>query len=170
MDRFLELLEAGLEERLEGSGMSPLVCEGENAYVTMIMLPNEFVITYQVDKDDYVLKKTFDALAPVIKFKEMYCDGALDVNIYDVFTKMPGVIQFVNPHGNPKILRLLGTVLQQTYGVHNIFSIHFEEDCIRVNTRGGRFYFKYDDFNVNLKKEMELMSMTMRKPIRKRKI
>jgi hypothetical protein len=54
--------------------------------------------------------------------------------------------------------------------VHNIFSIHFTEEGIRVNTRGGRFYFKYDNFNVNLRKEMELMSMTMRKPIRKRKI
>ena len=170
MDRFVELLEAGLEDRLDGSGMIPLVCEGENSYVAKIMLPNEFVITYEVSKEDYVLRKMFDALDLMVKFKEMYCDGALDVNIYDVFTKMPGVIQFVSPQGNPRILRLLGNVLQQTYGVHNIFSIHFTEESIRVNTRGGRFYFKYDNFNVNLRKEMELMHKTMRKPIRKRNI
>ena len=64
--------------------------------------------------------------------------------------------------------RLIGILMEDLYGRHNIYALNVTEECIRVDTRGGRFYFRYADFNISVKKELELMGKTMRKPLRKR--
>jgi hypothetical protein len=109
-----------------------------------------------------------DAAEKVLRFKELYEDGALDVNTSQAFNELPGVLEFIDPQADVKVLRLVGTILHQRYGRHNIFSIRMESECIRVNARGGHFYFRYDNFNKGMKTEMELMDKMMRKPIRKR--
>ena len=168
MDLFLELLESELEMRLSGSGLTPMVYDAENAYMVKYCLPDEFVVTYTIGKEEQVLREVLDATERVQRFKELYEDGALDVNTSQAFNELPGVLEFINPQADVKVLRLVGTILHQRYGRHNIFSIRMESECIRVNARGGHFYFRYDNFNRGMKTEMELMDKMMRKPIRKR--
>ena len=168
MDLFLELLESELEMRLSGSGLTPMVYDAENAYIVKYCLPDEFVVTYTIGKEEQVLREVLDATERVQRFKELYEDGALDVNTSQAFNELPGVLEFIDPQADVKVLRLVGTILHQRYGRHNIFSIRMESECIRVNARGGHFYFRYDNFNKGMKTEMELMDKMMRKPIRKR--
>ena len=168
MDLFLELLESELEAQLSGSDLTPMVYDAENAYMVKYCLPDEFVLTYTIGKEEQVLREVLDATERVLRFKELYEDGALDVNTSQAFNELPGVLEFINPQADVKVLRLVGTILHQRYGRHNIFSIRMESECIRVNARGGHFYFRYDNFNRGMKTEMELMDKMMRKPIRKR--
>ena len=168
MDLFLEFLESELEMRLTGSGLTPMVYDAENAYMVKYCLPDEFVVTYTIGKEEQVLREVLDATERVQRFKELYEDGALDVNTSQAFNELPGVLEFIDPQADVKVLRLVGTILHQRYGRHNIFSIRMESECIRVNARGGHFYFRYDNFNKGMKTEMELMDKMMRKPIRKR--
>ena len=168
MDLFLELLESELEAQLSGSGLVPMVYDDENAYMVKFIFADEFVVTYKVGKDDRVLREVLDAGEKVMRFKDLYVDGALDMNTYEVFYELPGVLEFIDPQADVRVLRLVGTILHQTYGRHNIFSIRMEPECIRVNARGGHFYFRYDNFIKSMKTEMELMDKMMRKPIRKR--
>ena len=168
MDLFLEFLESELETQLSGSGLTPMVYDAENAYMVKYCLPDEFVLTYTIGKEEQVLREVLDATERVLRFKELYEDGALDVNTSQAFNELPGVLEFINPQADVKVLRLVGTILHQRYGRHNIFSIRMESECIRVNARGGHFYFRYDNFNRGMKTEMELMDKMMRKPIRKR--
>ena len=168
MDLFLELLERELDARLAGSGIMPMVYDDENAYMVKYSLPDEFVLTYRIGKEEQVLKDALDAAEKVLRFKDLYEDGALDVNTSQAFNELPGVLEFIDPQADVKVLRLVGTILHQRYGRHNIFSIRMESDCIRVNARGGHFYFRYDNFSRGMKAEMELMDKMMRKPIRKR--
>ena len=168
MDLFLEFLESELEKQLSGSGLTPMVYDAENAYMVKYCLPDEFVVTYTIGKEEQVLREVLDATERVQRFKELYEDGALDVNTSQAFNELPGVLEFINPQADVKVLRLVGTILHQRYGRHNIFSIRMESECIRVNARGGHFYFRYDNFNRGMKTEMELMDKMMRKPIRKR--
>lgn len=168
MDLFLELLERELDARLAGSGIMPIVYDDENAYMVKYSLPDEFVVTFNIGKEEQVLKDALDAAEKVLRFKDLYEDGALDVNTSQAFNELPGVLEFIDPQADVKVLRLVGTILHQRYGRHNIFSIRMESDCIRVNARGGHFYFRYDSFSRSMKTEMELMDKMMRKPIRKR--
>ena len=168
MDLFLEFLESELETQLSGSGLTPMVYDAENAYMVKYCLPDEFVVTYTIGKEEQVLREVLDATERVLRFKDLYEDGALDVNTSQAFNELPGVLEFINPQADVKVLRLVGTILHQRYGRHNIFSIRMESECIRVNARGGHFYFRYDNFNKGMKTEMELMDKMMRKPIRKR--
>ena len=168
MDLFLELLESELETQLSGSGLTPMVYDAENAYMVKYCLPDEFVLTYTIGKEEQVLREVLDAAEKVLRFKELYKDGALDVNTSQAFNELPGVLEFIDPQADVKVLRLVGTILHQRYGRHNIFSIRMESECIRVSARGGHFYFRYDNFNKGMKTEMELMDKMMRKPIRKR--
>ena len=168
MDLFLELLESELEMRLSGSGLTPMVYDAENAYMVKYCLPDEFVLTYTIGKEEQVLREVLDATERVLRFKELYEDGALDVNTSQAFNELPGVLEFIDPQADVKVLRLVGTILHQRYGRHNIFSIRMESECIRVNARGGHFYFMYDNFNKVMNTEMELMDKMMRKPIIKR--
>ena len=168
MDLFLELLERELDARLAGSGIMPMVYDDENAYMVKYSLPDEFVLTYRIGKEEQVLREVLDATEKVMKFKDLYEVGALDVNTCHAFHELPGVLEFVDPQADVKVLRLVGTILHQRYGRHNIFSIRMDPECIRVNARGGHFYFRYDSFSRSMKTEMELMDKMMRKPIRKR--
>ena len=168
MDLFLELLERELDARLAGSGIMPMVYDDENAYMVKYSLPDEFVLTYRIRKEEQVLREVLDATEKVMKFKDLYEDGALDVNTCHAFHELPGVLEFVDPQADVKVLRLVGTILHQRYGRHNIFSIRMDPECIRVDARGGHFYFRYDNFSRGMKTEMELMDKMMRKPIRKR--
>ena len=168
MDLFLELLERELDARLAGSGIMPMVYDDEKAYMVKYSLPDEFVVTFNISKEEQVLKDALDAAEKVLRFKDLYEDGALDVNTSQAFNELPGVLEFIDPQADVKVLRLVGTILHQRYGRHNIFSIRMESDCIRVNARGGHFYFRYDNFSRGMKAEMELMDKMMRKPIRKR--
>jgi hypothetical protein len=168
MDLFLELLESELETQLSGSGLTPMVYDADNAYMVKYCLPDEFVLTYTIGKEEQVLREVLDAAEKVLRFKELYEDGALDVNTSQAFNELPGVLEFIDPQADVKVLRLVGTILHQKYGRHNIFSIRMESECICVNARGGHFYFRYDNFNKGMKTEMELMDKMMRKPIRKR--
>ena len=168
MDLFLELLERELETQLTGSGLIPMVYDDEKAYMVKYSLPDEFVVTYTVGKEEQVLREALDAAEKVVRFKELYEDGALDANTSQAFNELPGVLEFIDPQADVKVLRLVGTLLHQRYGRHNIFSIRMESESIRVNARGGHFYFRYDNFRRGMKTEMELMDKMMRKPIRKR--
>ena len=168
MDLFLELLERELETQLSGSGLIPMVYDDEKAYMVKYSLPDEFVVTYTVGKEEQVLREALDAAEKVMRFKELYEDGALDANTSQAFNELPGVLEFIDPQADVKVLRLVGTLLHQRYGRHNIFSIRMESESIRVNARGGHFYFRYDNFSRGMKTEMELMDKMMRKPIRKR--
>ena len=168
MDLFLELLENELETQLSGSGLTPMVYDDEKAYMVKYSLPDEFVVTFTIGKEEQVLKDALDAAEKVLRFKDLYEDGALDVNTSQAFNELPGVLEFIDPQADVKVLRLVGTILHQRYGRHNIFSIRMESECIRVNARGGPFYFRYDNFSRGMKAEMELMDKMMRKPIRKR--
>lgn len=168
MDLFLELLERELDARLAGSGIMPMVYDDENAYMVKYSLADEFVVTYRIGKEEQVLREVLDATEKVLRFKDLYEDGALDMNTSQAFNELPGVLEFIDPQADVKVLRLVGTILHQRYGRHNIFSIRMESDCIRVNARGGHFYFRYDNFSSGMKTEMELMDKMMRKPIRKR--
>ena len=168
MDLFLELLESELETQLSGSGLTPMVYDADNVYMVKYCLPDEFVLTYTIGKEEQVMREVLDAAEKVLRFKELYEDGALDVNTSQAFNELPGVLEFIDPQADVKVLRLVGTILHQRYGRHNIFPIRMESECIRVNARGGHFYFRYDNFNKGMKTEMELMDKIMRKPIRKR--
>jgi hypothetical protein len=63
--------------------------------------------------------------------------------------------------------RMIGMLMHEIYGRHNVYAINVNEENIRVDTRAGRFYFNYTDFNVSVKKEIEQIDRYMRKPLRK---
>lgn len=168
MDLFLELLESELEAQLYGSGLTPMVYDDENAYMVKYCLSDEFVVTFKIGKEEQVLRKVLDASEKVLRFADLYMDGALDVNTCEAFCELPGMLEFVDPQADIKVFRLVGTILHRRYGRHNIYSIIMEPECIRVDARGGHFYFRYENFSKNMKTEMELMDKMMRKPIRKR--
>ena len=154
MDTFIELLEDELEALLHDSGMQVVVFNDDEGYSIKFICPNEFIITYRLGKDDMV----------------MYAEGAFNSNIGQAFLDVPGVFSFATDVVDERSRRILGSILYERYGSHNIYSMTFHEDNIRVDTRGGRYYFKFSDFNVSLKKELELMDKMMRKPLRKRKL
>lgn len=168
MDLFLELLERELDIQLSGAGLKPMVYNDEKVYIVKYSLPDEFVVTYTIGKEDQVLREVLDATGKILRFTELYEDGALDVNTCQAFYELPGVLEFIDPQADVRVLRLVGTILHQRYGRHNIFSIRMDPECIRVDARGGHFYFRYDNFSSAMKTEMELMDKMMRKPIRKR--
>ena len=145
-----------------------MVYDDEKAYMVKYSLPDEFVVTFTIGKEEQVLKDALDAAEKVLRFKDLYEDGALDVNTCKAFHELPGVLEFIDPQADAKVFRLVGTILHQRYGRHNIFSIRMDPECIRVDARGGHFYFRYDSFSSGMKTEMELMDKMMRKPIRKR--
>lgn len=165
---FIELLEKELEEILNDSRMRVVIFEDEDDFTARIIMPQEFIITYGVKKDDMVYMKMREAAGKIARFKEMYMDGALQPDIGEAFLDLPGVFSFVTDQIDIRAKRLIGIIMHDMYGKHNIYAINVREENIRVDTRGGRFYFKYDDFNVSVKKELELVDRMMRKPLRKR--
>ena len=169
MERFLDILSNELDELLTRSDIRHVILEDEEHYVGKFLCTGEFLVTYDVQKDDAVLKKMTDAAKQVVRFKDLYLDGAFNVEIGKAFLDLPGVFTFVTDEVDIRLYRLLRIILEQTYGKHNIFAFKMEENCMRVDTRGGRFYFHYDNFNVSVKKEMELMNKLMRRPIRDRR-
>lgn len=165
---FIELLEKEIEEGLNDSRMRVLVFEDENDFTARIIMPMEFMITYDVSKDDMVYMKMREAAGKIARFKDMYMDGALQPDIGEAFLDLPGIFSFVTDQIDVRAKRLIGIIMHDLYGKHNIYAINVHEENIRVDTRGGRFYFKYNDFNVSVKKELELIDRIMRKPLRKR--
>lgn len=165
---FIELLEKEIEEGLNDSRMRVVVFEDENDFTARIIMPMEFMITYLVSKDDLVYMKMREAAGKIARFKDMYMDGALQPDIGEVFLDLPGIFSFVTDQIDVRAKRLIGIIMHDLYGKHNIYAINVHEENIRVDTRGGRFYFKYNDFNVSVKKELELIDRIMRKPLRKR--
>ena len=165
---FIELLEKELEEILNDSRMRVVIFEDEDDFTARIIMPQEFMITYVVKKDDMVYMKMREAAGKIARFKEMYMDGALQPDIGKAFLDLPGVFSFVTDQIDIRAKRLIGIIMHDMYGKHNIYAINVHEENIRVDTRGGRFYFKYNDFNVSVKKELELVDRMMRKPLRKR--
>ena len=165
---FIELLEKELEEILNDSRMRVVIFEDEGDFTARIIMPQEFMITYGVKKDDMVYMKMREAAGKIARFKEMYMDGALQPDIGEAFLDLPGVFSFVTDQIDIRAKRLIGIIMHDMYGKHNIYAINVHEENIRVDTRRGRFYFKYNDFNVSVKKELELVDRMMRKPLRKR--
>ena len=165
---FIELLEKELEEILNDPKMRVVIFEDEEDFTARIIMPQEFMITYGVRKDDMVYMKMREAAGKIARFKEMYMDGALQPDIGEAFLDLPGVFSFVTDHIDIRAKRLIGIIMHDMYGKHNIYAINVHEENIWVDTRGGRFYFKYNDFNVSVKKELELVDRMMRKPLRKR--
>ena len=168
MEVFLEILEEELESVLAGSGFRGIAVDDGDSYVAKLLLPSEFMITFRVPKDDKVLMKMCENVDKVIQFKDMYMDGALQPDVGEAFLDLPGVFSFVTDQIDIRAKRLIGIIMHDMYGKHNIYAINVHEENIRVDTRGGRFYFKYNDFNVSVKKELELVDRMMRKPLRKR--
>ena len=166
MDRFIDILDYELTEVLDGSDVRHVILEDEERYVGKFLCAGEFLVTYEVLKDDAVLQKMTDAARKVIRFKDLFCDGAFNVDIGKVFLELPGVLTFVTEEVDIRLYRLVHNILEQTYGKHNIYALGLRENCIRADTRGGRFYFYYDNFNISVKTEMEMMNKLMRKPIR----
>ena len=165
---FIELLEKEIEDGLNDSRMRVVVFEDENDFTARIIMPMEFMITYDVSKDDLVYMKMREAAGKIARFKDMYMDGALQPDIGKAFLDLPGIFSFVTDQIDVRAKRLIGIIMHDLYGKHNIYAINVHEENIRVDTRGGRFYFKYNDFNVSVKKELELVDRIMRKPLRKR--
>ena len=165
---FIELLEKELEEILNDPKMRVVIFEDEEDFTARIIMPQEFMITYGVRKDDMVYMKMREAAGKIASFKEMYMDGALQPDIGESFLDLPGVFSFVTDQIDIRAKRLIGIIMHDMYGKHNIYAINVHEENIQVDTRGGRFYFKYNDFNVSVKKELELVDRMMRKPLRKR--
>lgn len=165
---FIELLEKEIEEGLNDSRMRVVVFEDEYDFTARIIMPMEFIITYGVSKDDLVYMKMREAAGKITRFKDMYMDGALQPDIGKAFLDLPGIFSFVTDQIDVRAKRLIGIIMHDLYGKHNIYAINVHEENIRVDTRGGRFYFKYNDFNVSVKKELELIDRIMRKPLRKR--
>lgn len=165
---FIELLEKEIEDGLNDSRMRVVVFEDENDFTARIIMPMEFMITYGVSKDDLVYMKMREAAGKIARFKDMYMDGALQPDIGEAFLDLPGIFAFVTDQIDVRAKRLIGIIMHDLYGKHNIYAINVHEENIRVDTRGGRFYFKYNDFNVSVKKELELIDRIMRKPLRKR--
>ena len=155
---FIELLEKELEEILNDSRMRVVIFEDEDDFTARIIMPQEFMITYGVKKDDMVYMKMREAAGKI----------ARQPDIGEAFLDLPGVFSFVTDHIDIRAKRLIGIIMHDMYGKHNIYAINVHEENIRVDTRGGRFYFKYNDFNVSVKKELELVDRMMRKPLRKR--
>ena len=168
MEVFLEILEEELESVLAGSGFRVIAVDDGDSYVAKLLLPSEFMITFRVPKDDKVLMKMCESVDKVIQFKDMYMDGALNPGIAKAFLDLPGVFTFVTDEIDIRAKRLIGILMEDLYGRHNIYALNVTEECVRVDTRGGRFYFHYTDFNISVKKELELMGKTMSKPLRKR--
>lgn len=81
MDTFIELLEDELEALLYGSGMQVVVFDDDEGYSIKFICPNEFIITYRLGKDDMVLKKSMDAVPLILRFKDMYAEGAFNSKI-----------------------------------------------------------------------------------------
>ena len=68
MDLFLELLESELETQLSGSGLTPMVYDADNAYMVKYCLPDEFVLTYTIGKEEQVMREVLDAAEKVLRF------------------------------------------------------------------------------------------------------
>ena len=136
---FIDFLENEIDTRLEGSGLRVVVFEGEEDFIAKFTNPGEFIISVSVAKDDHG----------------------------EVFLALPGVFSFMTEEIDIRAKRMIGMVMYDIYGRHNVYAIHVHEENIRVDTRAGRFYFKYDEFNVSVKKEMQLIDRYMRKPLRK---
>lgn len=168
MEELIDILEAEVEGILGDSGIRVVILEEETAFLAKMILASEFMISYSVRKDETVVEKMTDAAHKAVRFKEMYMDGALNPDIWQAFLDLPGVFNFIAGEVDIRAKRLIGTLMENIYGRHNIYAMNVTEENIRVDTRGGRFYFKYTDFNVSVKKEMELIDKVMRKPLRKR--
>ena len=165
---FIEFLEVELDKKLVDSDLRCIILEGDSVYIAKFSMPREYIITYQITKDDKeVLCKLIDAAEQIRVFNEMYMDGALHQEVGERFINLPGVFSFVSDEVDVRAKRLIGILMQSLYGRHNVYAIHVNEENIRVDTRAGRFYFMYDKFNVSVKKELELINRYMRKPIRK---
>ena len=164
---FIDFLENEIDTRLEGSGLRVVVFEGEEDFIAKFTNPGEFIISVSVAKDDHVVVKMIEAADTIVRFNMMYMDGALHYQIGEVFLALPGVFSFMAEEIDIRAKRMIGMVMHDIYGRHNVYAIHVHEGNIRVDTRAGRFYFKYDEFNVSVKKEMQLIDRYMRKPIRK---
>lgn len=164
---FIDFLENEIDTRLEGSGLRVVVFEGEEDFIAKFTNPGEFIISVSVAKDDHVVVKMIEAADTIVRFNMMYMDGALHYQIGEIFLALPGVFSFMTEEIDIRAKRMIGMVMYDIYGRHNVYAIHVHEENIRVDTRAGRFYFKYDEFNVSVKKEMQLIDRYMRKPLRK---
>ena len=164
---FIDFLENEIDTRLEGSGLRVVVFEGEEYFIAKFTNPGEFIISVSVAKDDHVVVKMIEAADTIVRFNMMYMDGALHYQIGEIFLALPGVFSFMTEEIDIRAKRMIGMVMYDIYGRHNVYAIHVHEENIRVDTRAGRFYFKYDEFNVSVKKEMQLIDRYMRKPLRK---
>ncbi len=164
---FIDFLENEIDTRLEGSGLRVVVFEGEEDFIAKFTIPGEFIISVSVAKDDHVVVEMTEMAEPIVRFSEMYMDGALHYEIGKLFLDLPGVFSFMSDEIDVRAKRMIGMVMHDIYGRHNVYAIHVHEENIRVDTRAGRFYFKYDEFNVSVKKEMQLIDRYMRKPLRK---
>lgn len=164
---FIECIESEIESCLEGSGMHVVIFEGNEDFVAKYTMPGEFVITLTVAKEDEAVMKMTQAAEPIARFSEMYMDGALHYEIGKLFLELPGVFSFVTENTDIRAKRMIGMLMHEIYGRHNVYAINVNEENIRVDTRAGRFYFNYTDFNVSVKKEIEQIDRYMRKPLRK---
>lgn len=164
---FIEFLENEIETRLQGCGMRVVIFEGDDDFVAKYTMPGEFVITLTVAKEDEVVMKMTQAAEPIARFSEMYMDGALHYEIGKLFLELPGVFSFMTENTDIRAKRMIGMLMHEIYGRHNVYAINVNEENIRVDTRAGRFYFNYTDFNVSVKKEIEQIDRYMRRPLRK---
>ena len=164
---FIEFLENEIETRLQGFGIRVVIFEGDDDFVAKYTMPGEFVITLTVAKEDEAVMKMTQAAEPIARFSEMYMDGALHYEIGKLFLELPGVFSFMTENTDIRAKRMIGMLMHEIYGRHNVYAINVNEENIRVDTRAGRFYFNYTDFNVSVKKEIELIDRCMRKPLRK---
>lgn len=164
---FIECIESEIESCLEGSGMHVVIFEGNEDFVAKYTMPGEFVITLTVAKEDEAVMKMTQAAEPIARFSEMYMDGALHYEIGKLFLELPGVFSFMTENTDIRAKRMIGMLMHEIYGRHNVYAINVNEENIRVDTRAGRFYFNYTDFNVSVKKEIEQIDRYMRKPLRK---
>lgn len=170
MERFIDILDCELIEVLDGSGVRHVILEDDEHYIGKFLCAGEFLVTCEVMKDDAVLHMMTDAARKVARFKDLYLDGALNADIGKAFLELPGIFTLVTDVVDIRLYRLLRIILEQTYGKHNIYAFEMGVNCIRADTRGGRFYFYYDNFNISVKNEMEMMNKLMRKPIRDKRI
>lgn len=165
---FIEQLENEIEALLCGIGMHVVVFEDYDGYLARFTMPGEYLITYHVSCDDEVVVRLTDAASSIVRFNGMYMDGALHHEIGECFQSLPGVFSFMTQDMDVRAWRMIGILMHGIYGRHNVYAIHVHGENIRVDTRGGRFYFKYEGFNISVKKEMLLMDRCMKKPLRKR--
>ena len=168
MGDFRNVLEEEMSLLLEGSGMRVFILEDGNEYTAELVMPLEFKVSYSLEKTDEVLAKMTGMVPAVLAFKDRYMDGALDPDTGPLFLAMPGVFSFLTDEPDDRCMRLVGIIMEKTFGRRNIFSVTLNEDNACVHTRAGRFYVKYTAMNDSIREEMALMRRHVRLALRKR--